>query len=133
MDDASTSDDEPTVETVVITPTKTHDGKDEDLALLSKWVRKELFNLVQFVYKAEEDLVVDGDLYKMFLHNCHKRLVGLRLLKDADRNTKIKYVHSVWIQATGKKTNLVCDGLNARRSSVYSAMQNRFVGKYKEN
>jgi len=108
-----------------------HDGRQEDLKIISQWVRKELFVKVKFLYDIKEDLMVNGNIYKHFLRDCKDRLVGLRLNADRPSEYRRKYVESLWNQATKKKHNLVSDGLNARRSSIYSATQNRFIGKLK--
>lgn len=119
-------------EVVVITPPpkqRRDDGRDEDLEILSKWVKKELFNKVQFIYDSVEDLRIGEVLNRMFVRDCHKQLVGLRLLREASPSDKRNYVDLLWKEATEKRSNLVTNGLNARRSSIYSSMQNRFTGK----
>jgi hypothetical protein len=105
------------------------DGKREDLIVLSSWVRKELFATVKFLYKPEKDLVLGGSLYKMFVRDCKDRLVGLKLSTTSGKEYRKLYVESLWKEATQKKRNLVSEGINARRSSIYSGMQNRFTGE----
>ena len=107
-----------------------NDGREEDLKILSQWVRKELFVKVKFIYDVEEDLAVNGNIYNHFLKDCKQKLVGLKIHADQPSEYRRKYVDSLWNQATRKKCNLVTDGINARRSSIYSATQNRFIGKY---
>lgn len=119
-------------EVVVVTPPNKQsraDGSDEDLVILSKWVKKDLFNKVQFIYNTLEDLRIGEVINRMFVRDCHKQLVGLRILRDASPFEKRKYVDRLWREATEKKSNLVTTSLNARRSSIYSSMQNRFTGK----
>ena len=108
------------------------DGKSEDIAILSKWVKKTLFTSVQFVF--EHDQIsgfykVNGDIYNMFLRDCRFQLVGLKLKDTATQVEKRAYVDSLWTGATATKVNVISDGLNQRRCSIYSTMQNRFVGK----
>ena len=105
------------------------EGRTEDLTILASWVRKELFSKVKFLYHPENDLRVNGQLFKMFLRDCKDRLVGLKLNVGSGSEYKRLYVESLWTEGTKKKSNLVTEGLNARRSSIYSAMQNRFTGK----
>lgn len=105
------------------------DGRGEDLTILSRWVRRELFVQVKFLYNPEVDLRVEGRLFRMFLRDCNKRLVGLKLNATRSSEYRRLYVESLWIEATRKKHNLVAEGLAARRSSIYSATQNRFTGK----
>jgi len=106
-----------------------NDGRDEDLLIISTWVRKELFNQVKFLYRAEEDLAVDGHIYRKFLLDCKDRLVGLKIREGEPNEYRHRYCQSLWNHATRKKTNLVTRGINARRSSIYSGTQNRFHGK----
>ena len=73
--------------------------------------------------------MVGGMLFNMFLRDCKGRLVGLKLNANRNSEYKMMYAESLWTEATRKKRNLVADGLNARRSSIYSATQNRFNGK----
>ena len=109
-------------------PTKQQDGRSDDLSILARWVRKELFAKVKFLYNPEVDLRLDKALFKMFVRDCKDRLVGLKLNAGSSSEYRRLYVESLWTEATKKKCNLVADGLNARRSSIYSAMQNRFTG-----
>lgn len=108
--------------------TKQQDGRSEDLVILARWVRKELFTRVKFLYNPDVDLRLDKALFKMFVRDCKDRLVGLKLNAGNSSEYRRLYVESLWTEATKKKCNLVADGLNARRSSIYSAMQNRFTG-----
>ena len=107
------------------------DGRCDDLLILSRWVRKELFAQVKFLYNPEVDLRIRGRLFNTFLRDCKDRLVGLKLNANRNSDYKMMYAESLWTEATRKKRNLVADGLNARRSSIYSATQNRFNGKIK--
>jgi hypothetical protein len=102
--------------------------KKEDLVVLSQWVKGDLFEKVKFLYNPEKDLQVDGVLYNEFVKDCKGRLVGLNC-PLATREYRRMYVELLWKEANGKKRNVVANGLTVRRSSVYSAMQNRFVGK----
>jgi hypothetical protein len=73
--------------------------------------------------------MVNGMIYRKFLYDCKNRLVGLKLAAEKSSDYRERYVQSLWNEATRKKCNLVTNGLNARRSSIYSATQNRFNGK----
>lgn len=101
----------------------------DDLAVLSRWVKLELFDAVKFLYKQEEDLKVNGTLFNMFIRDCRQRLVGLKVDAADNQAYRRMYVESIWSEATRKRNNIINDGLSARRSGVYSAMQNRFFGK----
>jgi hypothetical protein len=100
----------------------------EDLHLLSRWVKTDLFEMVKFLYEPETELKVDELLYKLFVRDCKDRLVGLQGPTAKGPYRKL-YVELLWLEANKKKTNLVANGLTTRRSTVYSAMQSRFVGK----
>jgi hypothetical protein len=104
------------------------DGMEDDLIILSRWVKKEMFIKVKFLYNLEKDLRIDGAIYNMFLMDCKDRLVGLKLYADKSPDYKKLYVQALWNRATKKRRNLIADGLNTRRSSIYSATQNRFTG-----
>jgi hypothetical protein len=109
----------------------------EDLKLVSQWTRDDLFDKVRFLYNPDHDLRVDGPLHKLFVRNCKHRLLGLKATDGAsDRERQLYeklYVKMLWADANKKRRNLVAIGLTVRRSSVYSAMQNRFVGKWSIN
>lgn len=100
----------------------------EDLEIMSQWVRTDLFDKVKFLYNPEKDLQVNGALYKLFITNCKERLVGLRG-PHATAEYRRMYVELLWQEGNKKRRHVVANGLTSRRSSVYSAMQNRFVGK----
>jgi hypothetical protein len=46
------------------------DGLTEDLLILSKRVKKEIFVTVKFLYNQEKDLRIEGLLYNLFLSQC---------------------------------------------------------------
>ena len=105
------------------------DLRSEDLAVIAQWVKLELFDTVKFLYVPQDDLKIEGPLYRMWLNDCKNRLVGLKVDSARSRAYRQMYVESIWREATMKRNNIIADGLSARRSGVYSAMQNRFVGK----
>ena len=83
---------------------------------------------MKFLYNLEKDLQVNGKLYKLFVANCRERLVGLRSPLATGEYRRM-YVELLWQEANKKRRNMVANGSTAKRSSVYLAMQNRFVGK----
>jgi hypothetical protein len=105
------------------------DRRLEDLAVIARWVKLELFDKVKFLYIPQDDLKIGGPLYNMWLTDCKTKLVGLKVNSASSRAYRQMYVESIWSEATMKRNNLIADGLSARRSGVYSSMQNRFVGK----
>lgn len=103
--------------------------REDDLGIVNNWVRYELFKKVKFVYEPEIDCVYNGALYRQFKKHCSTKLIGLKMDPDMRQSQKNLYLQSIWYDATQKKNNLIMDGLNARRSCIYSIMQNRFTGK----
>ena len=99
----------------------------EDLEVLSNWVKRELFEKVKFLYDTDRELQINGDLYYLFVSLCKDKLIGLKE-RNAVGEYRRLYVELLWQEANQKKRNLVANGLTMRRSSVYLAMQNRFVG-----
>jgi hypothetical protein len=97
------------------------DGLTEDLLILSKWVKKEMFVTVKFLYNQEKDLRIGGNLYNLFLSQCKGRLVGMKVHAGGKSDDfKEKYIKALWTRATSQKKNLVTEGLNTRRSGVGS-------------
>ena len=105
------------------------DHRSEDLAIISRWVKSEVFDTVKFLYKPEKDLAIKGQLYKKYLQECRHRLIGLKVEGSENQAYRRMYVNSLWNEATTKGNNLVANDLSSRRSAVYSAVQNRFIGK----
>ena len=99
----------------------------EDLEVLSNWVKKELFEKVKFLYDADTELRLNGEVYCHFVRSCKDRLIGLKGV-DAVGEYRRLYVELLWQEANQKRRNLIANGLTMRRSSVYTGMQNQFVG-----
>lgn len=105
-------------------------GTSEDLQLIAKWSRKWLWHTVQFIYEADKSCdTPDGRIFVQFKDDLQNKLVGVKLLNGKSNSKKTEYMENIWKDIVRKKTNIITDGLNARRSAVYSAMQNRFMGK----
>ena len=75
-----------------------NDGREEDLKILSQWVRKELFVKVKFLYDVKEDLAVNENIYNHFVReDCKlKLLLGLKLNADQPSEYRRKHVESLW-------------------------------------
>jgi hypothetical protein len=104
------------------------DGISDDLLILSKWVKKELFVKVKFLYNQEKDLKIDGHIYNLFISTCKDRLIGMKVHASKSDEFKDQYIRALWARAAYNKKNVVTEALNTRRSGVYSATQNRFTG-----
>ena len=74
---------------------------------------------------------MNGRLYKLFINDCKDRLVGLKG-PMAVGEYQMMYVELLSQEANKKRRNLIATGLVTRCSSVYTAMQNRLVGKCTE-
>ena len=72
------------------------DGRCDDLLILSRWVRKELFAQVKFLYNPEVDLRIRGRLFNTFLRDCKDRLVGLKLNANRNSDYKMMNAESLW-------------------------------------
>ena len=94
---------------------------------LSNWVKKELFEKVKFFYDADIKLHINGEVYCHFVRSCKDRLIGLKGVEAGGEYRRL-YVELLWQEANQKRRNLVANGLTMRKSSVYSGMQNQFVG-----
>ena len=100
----------------------------EDLLLLSTWVKKELFMKVKFLYNPEKDLRIKGPIYNLFVSTCKNRLIGMKVHAGKSDDFKENYTQALWSRATNKKKNIITDGLNIKRSGVYTLTQGRFTG-----
>lgn len=110
-------------------PNQQLEVQDADLAILKTWVREELFDEVKIVYNASE-LEVEKDLYWMFIKASKDKLLGLKGLPgEANKQLRKMYVNMLWREANKPKVNLVTDGISTRRSTVYTAMSNKFSGE----
>jgi hypothetical protein len=98
-----------------------------DFQVLKNWVRNELFDKGKFLYNQANELRVNGVLYRLFAADCRDRLVGLKTGQRNDEYAKL-YMAMLWTEANQKKRNMVANGLTTRRSTVFSSMQNQFVG-----
>ena len=101
----------------------------EDLNVLTRWVKTNLFEKVKFLYNPDRELQVNGVLYNLFLNDCKGILRGLKTPMATGGEYWRLYVGLLWQEASNKKRNIIANGLTIRRTSVYAAMQNRFVGK----
>jgi hypothetical protein len=98
----------------------------EDFDVLKNWVKEELFEKVKFLYNQTAELRVGGVLYKKFVRDCKDRLVGLK--GNAGDESEQFYLELLWTAANGKRKNMIAMGLTTKRSTVFSSMQNQFIG-----
>ena len=72
------------------------DLRSEDLAVIARWVKLELFDTVKFLYVPQDDLKIEGPLYNMWLIDCKNRLVGLKVDSARSQAYRQMYVESIW-------------------------------------
>jgi hypothetical protein len=100
----------------------------EDLRLMAKWVREDLFKNVKFLYRGKATL--DGTVFKRFREKLLDSLPGMKIASATHNDLAKKlYLEGLWAAATQRNT--VSNALALRRSGVYTVMQNRFNGTYK--
>jgi len=104
---------------------------EEDLEFLKKWVKTEFFTKVKFIFNGANELKVGSNYYKMCKKASKGRLVGFQR-KPGERNKAVRemYFNMLWKEATHPNRNLLKNGLVNRRSAIYTAMANKFTGKY---
>ena len=100
-----------------------------DLETLKNWVKDDLFQTQKFVFEPQKELEAGGQLHRKFVLACEDRLIGVKKPGNNREQRKL-YLHMLWTKANVPKTNYVMNGLQNRRSSVYTAMYNRFMGKW---
>ncbi len=96
--------------------------KREDLEVVVKYVKNDLFAKVKFIYDPKVDLAVGGKIYSDYERKC-KNLIGGRGLTAESHAT---YMEAVWTAAMTK--HIQKNGLAQKRSAVYTVMQNKFSG-----
>lgn len=100
-----------------------------DLEIMSNWVKRSLFGKVKFLYNPENDLKANGKLFWLFVTESKDSLEGLKRRKGEDAAYREMYVRMLWTEGTKSKANLVSEGLSMKRSAVYTALHNQFIGK----
>jgi hypothetical protein len=97
--------------------------KADDLGVIVKYIKNDLYPKVKFIYDPKIDLAVGGKIYHDYLNKCKDRIGG-RSLTDQNYND---YMEALW--TTGMTKHLQKNALAAKRSAVYTVMQNKFSGK----
>ena len=101
--------------------------EDADLDTMKRWVKDDFFQKVKFIYNADKELKVDSDYFKLFVKDCKDRLIGLKA-RQGNENKELRkmYIQMLWQQANKPNVDIVKNGLIGRRSSIYTAMNNKF-------
>jgi hypothetical protein len=99
--------------------------KRDDLEVVIKYIKDDLFEKVKFIYDAKVDLAVEGKIYADYKRKC-KNKMGLHLATG--ERTHDTYMEAVWSDAMTK--HIQRNALAQKRSAVYTVMQNKFSGKW---
>ncbi len=96
--------------------------KKDDLEVVIKYVKNDLFAKVKFIYDPKVDLAVGGKIYTDYKRRCRDQIGGQGLTTE----THDTYMEAVWTSAITKQ--LQKNALAQKRSAVYTVMQNKFSG-----
>jgi tRNA splicing ligase len=100
-----------------------------DFEVLKLWTREELFEKVKFLYNPKEELKLGNDYFKLFITQCKHKLSGLKGQEGPQHfNYRKLYVQMLWTNGNKSPKSIVANGLHTRRSSIYTAMYNKFIG-----
>jgi hypothetical protein len=97
--------------------------KRDDLEVVIKYIKDDLFAKVKFIYDPKVDLAVGGKIYTDYKRKC-KDQIGGQGLSTGSHDT---YMEAVWTNAMTK--HIQKNALAQKRSAVYTVMQNKFSGK----
>lgn len=101
--------------------------KEEDLITLSTYIKEDLYPKVKFIYGDKTDLKVGGLIYNDYRDKCKVKMKRGRHLTSQPPELLDTYMESIWNQGVTLKTQR--RALSAKRSVVYTVMQNKFSGK----
>jgi hypothetical protein len=96
--------------------------KRDDLKVVIKYVKDDLFAKVKFIYDTKVDLAVGGKIYTDYKRKCKYQIGGQDLLTGGHDT----YMEAVWTNAMTK--HIHNNALAQKRSAVYTVMQNKFSG-----
>jgi hypothetical protein len=95
--------------------------KTDDLDVVIRYVKNDLFAKVKFIYDPTVDLALGGKICTDYKRKC-KDLIGGRGFTTESHDT---YMEAVWTTAMTKHM-IQKNALAQKRSSVYTVMQNIF-------
>ena len=104
-------------------PTGASKQNKDDLDVVIKYIKDDLFSKVKFIYDPTVDLAVGGKIYQDYRSKCRDHIGGPGL-STANHDT---YMEAVWTSAMVK--HIQKNALAQKRSAVYTVMQNKFTGK----
>ena len=94
----------------------------DDIEVVVKYVKNDLYEKVKFIYDPKVDLAVNGLIYTHYKSKC-SGVLGNRTVGPEAKET---YLQNVW--TTAMTRNVQKNALAMKRSAVYTVMQNKFSG-----
>jgi hypothetical protein len=94
----------------------------DNLEVVIKYVKNDLFAKVKFIYDPKVDLAVGGKIYTDYKRRCRDQIGGRGMTTE----THDTYMEAVWTTAITK--HIQKNALTQKRSAVYTVMQNTFSG-----
>lgn len=113
-------------------------GVENDLAILCKWVREDLFYVLIHDFKDSNDNTMkpDGPLCSMFVKNFMKRanrsLISNPDIQGVNDEDMRGYLQQLWIVGLSKQTKgkgNIRKNLSLEKTAVYASIQNAFNSK----
>ncbi len=98
--------------------------KREDLEVVIKHAKVDLFAKVKFIYDPKVDLAVGGKIYADHKRKCKDQIGGQGLSTEGHDT----HMESIWTMAMTK--HMQKNALAQKRSAVCTVMQNKFGGEW---
>jgi len=99
---------------------------ERDTAIVSTYVKEDMYYGVKFLYDPRKDLAVGEDIFNHFRRTCIQRLEGVKNYES--KREKELYLRYLWKHAIDERVQQ--ESLAVKRSSVYTVMQNKFFCKW---
>lgn len=96
--------------------------KKEDFAIISKYIKHDLFRKIKFVYHSKDDWKIGGEIYNNYVIRCGDSMGSHSLTPDM----RVAYLQSIWRDACD--IQIQNKALSQKRSAVYTVMQTKFQG-----
>jgi hypothetical protein len=95
----------------------------EDLEVVIRHVKEDLFPNVKFLYEPKLDLAVGGKIYRDYKVKCERQLAA----HIATTTNRDLHLQGIWTDPLTKHAQK--NALAQKRSAVCTVMQNKFLGK----
>ncbi len=97
----------------------------DDLEVVIKYVKNDLFAKVKFIHDPKVDLaVMGGKIHKNYKRRCSDQIGGQGLSTEGHDT----HMESIWTMAMTK--HMQKNALAQKRSAVHTVMQNKFGGEW---